>query len=454
MSTFLRSNSLRYLASVTCGGTLMLAGQTLADECDIFGEPQVYATASHHGTVAGDFDGDDVVDLLTVKPPRRDSFGNLISHGQYMFNRNNGEATSFKHLLIDDEHGGYGVAAGDLNGDGALDFVSTNTIDIAGNLVNVVMGQGDGTFATVVSYGSFSSEAAAAIALGDMDGDGDLDMVLPNGGRVWLNDGNGVFYTEFVGSDVRDGASIALGDIDEDGHLDIVTTVDSYVPSRHEVAVQLGIGKGFGNPGPVFMVNIGGGSPAVVALSDMNGDEHLDLLTLNQATGNISLLLGAGDGSFGAPMMFAAHTAGNFVPNVFVVADLTGDGAMDVTVTSTVYGNAESHQETSILIGDGAGGLTLSQTIVRFGLLKENIVAADLNGDGHIDLATATHVLLNLTGTTQVADLNGDGIVNVSDLLIVIGDWGSIDSSADLNFDGIVDVSDLLIVLGNWGPCE
>jgi hypothetical protein len=432
----------------------MLAGQTLADECDIFGEPQVYATASHHGTVAGDFDGDDVVDLLTVKPPRRDSFGNLISHGQYIFNRNNGEATSFKHLLIDDDHGGYGVAAGDLNGDGALDFVSTNTIDIAGNLVNVVMGQGDGTFATVVSYGSFSSEAAVAIALGDMDGDGDLDMVLPNGGRVWLNDGNGVFYTEFVGSDVRDGASIALGDIDEDGHLDIVTTVDSYVPSRHEVAVQLGIGNGFGNPGPVFMVNIGGGSPAVVALSDMNGDEHLDLLTLNQATGNISLLLGAGDGSFGAPMMFAAHTAGNFVPNVFVVADLTGDGAMDVTVTSTVYGNAESHQETGILIGDGAGGLTLLQTIVRFGQLDENIVAADLNGNGHIDLATATHVLLNLTGTTQVADLNGDGIVNISDLLIVIGYWGTADSPADINDDGIVDVSDLLILIAAWGPCE
>jgi len=454
MSTFLRSNSLRYLASVTCGGTLMLAGQTLADECDIFGEPQVYATASHHGTVAGDFDGDSVVDLLTVKPPRRDSFGNLISHGQYMFNRNNGEATSFKHLLIDDEHGGYGVAAGDLNGDGALDFVSTNTIDIAGNLVNVVMGQGDGTFATVVSYGSFSSEAAVAIALGDMDGDGDLDMVLPNGGRVWLNDGNGVFYTEFVGSDVRDGASIALGDIDEDGHLDIVTTVDSYVPSRYEVAVQLGIGNGFGNPGPVFLVNIGGGSPAVVALSDMNGDEHLDLLTLNQATGNISLLLGAGDGSFGAPTLFAAHTAGNFVPNVFVVADLTGDGAMDVAVTSTVYGNAESHQETSILIGDGDGGLMLFQTIVRFGQLKENIVAADLNGDGHIDLATATHVLINLTGTTQIADLNGDGLVNVSDLLIVIGDWGATDSPADINQDGIVDVLDLLILISNWGPCD
>ena len=453
MSMFSQSNSLRYLASVTCSGTLMLASQTSANECDIFGEPQVYATASHHGTAAGDFDGDGDIDLLTVKPPRRDSFGNLVSHGEYIININNGEATSFKHLLIDDEHGGYGVATGDLNGDGALDFVSTNTIDIVGNLVNVVMGQGDGTFAVVVSYGNFSSEAAAAIALGDMDGDGDLDMVLPNGGRVWLNDGNGVFYTEFVGSDVRDGASIALGDINEDGHLDIVTTVDSYVPARQEVAVQIGIGNGFGNPGPVFMVNIGGGSPAVVALSDMNGDEHLDLLTLNQATGNISLLLGAGDGSFGAPMMFAAHTAGNFVPNVFVVADLTGDGAMDVAVTSTVYGNAESHQETGILIGDGAGGLTLSQIIVRFGQLKENIVAADLNGNGHIDLATATHILINLTGTTQVGDLNQDGIVNVSDLLIVIGDWGSIDSPADINQDGIVDVSDLLIVVGNWGPC-
>jgi hypothetical protein len=133
---------------------------------------------------------------------------------------------------------------------------------------------------------------------------------------------------------------------------------------------------------------------------------------------------------------------------------MTGDGAMDVAVTSTVYGKAQSHQETSILIGDGAGGLTLLQIIVRFGQLKENIVAADLNGNGHIDLATSTHVLLNLTGTNQIADLNGDGIVNVIDLLIVIDYWGTTDSPADINGDGIVDVSDLLIVINNWGTCE
>ena len=62
----------------------------------------------------------------------------------------------------------------------------------------------------------------------------------------------------------------------------------------------------------------------------------------------------------------------------FKVADVSGDGAPDVMVTSTVYGEAESHTETGLLLNDGNGALTLDQTIVEFGKSYENIAAADL----------------------------------------------------------------------------
>jgi len=62
-----------------------------------------------------------------------------------------------------------------------------------------------------------------------------------------------------------------------------------------------------------------------------------------------------------------------------------------------------------------------------------------------------TNILLS---SDCAADIDGDGNVNVSDLLIIIDQWGLTNSPADVNDDGIVDVSDLLIVSDNWGPCE
>ncbi len=455
MTTASRWNRLICIAGLTCGSTLLPIGQAWAGEDIIFGEPQLYATGSHFATAAGDFDGDGDIDLVTAKPPRRNGFGVLVSHGAYAFHGNNGAAAAFSNILIDGNHGGYAVAAGDLNNDGHLDLVSSNTIDIAGNLVNVLMGNGNGSFASLQSYADSASDAAQAIALGDMDNDGDLDMVVPNGGRVWLNDGTGVFFTNFVGSDVRDGASIALGDLNSDGHLDVVSTIDNYVPARTEVAIQLGVGDGFGNPGAAVMIDIGGGSPSAVALGDMNGDGHLDLLTLNRATDDISVLIGYGDGTFSLPFRYAPHTASNFVPNTFVVADLNTDGHLDVVVTSTVYGVAESHEETGIMFGDSDGLLTLNQTIERFGQLDENIVAADLDGDGDVDLATASDILINnLNEMTLTADFDGNGAVDFGDLLSLLSTWGicgsSRDCPTDLDGNGEVGFGDLLILLAQW----
>ncbi len=349
---------------------------------DIFGEPQFWGIAYDFGTAPGDFDGDGDIDLFTVDPPRYDSFGQLIDPGDYTINFNTDGLGSFSAQTITDSQGAYAVFVAQLNDDDALDVIDDD--------IGVMLGNGDGTFGPIIGYDN-GHGTSHALGFGDMDNDEDIDIVAPNGGPVLLNNGDGTFYTEFVSSDVVGGIGVGVGDVDEDGNLDIVT-VDGYDPV---VTVQLGLGDGLGNPGPPYTVNIGANEPIGIALTDMNLDEHLDLVTLNDGNETVSVVLGNGDGTFGSPTIYAPHKPAYYVVEVFKVVDLSGDKAPEVIVTSTVYGEAESHQETGLLLNDGAGALTLDQTIVRFGQLGENIAAADLDYDGNTDLATATHLLFN-----------------------------------------------------------
>ncbi|MDY7108721.1 MAG: hypothetical protein SYC29_08795, partial [Planctomycetota bacterium] len=103
---------------------------------------------------------------------------------------------------------------------------------------------------------------------------------------------------------------------------------------------------------------------------------------------------------------------------VFKVVDVTGDDAPEVAVTSIVYGNAEHHEATGLLLNDGDGGLTLDQTIIGFGQYDENIAAADLDNDGNTDLATATDLLFN-----QLPAKIGMGVEPRDDLL-AMGPYG------------------------------
>ncbi|MDY7109890.1 MAG: VCBS repeat-containing protein, partial [Planctomycetota bacterium] len=306
----MRVKTSKALSISTAITMFVFGGPVLAGE-HIFGEPVFWGFAYDFGTAPGDFDGDGDIDLFTVHPPVYDGFGQLIDPGNYTINFNTDGQGSFNDQTITDEEGAYAVFVSDLNDDGALDVIDDD--------IGVMLGNGDGTFGPIITYTN-GHGTSHALGFGDMDNDGDIDIVAPNGGPVLLNHGDGTFYTEFVSSDVAGGIGVGVGDVDEDGHLDIVT-VDGYDPV---ITIQLGLGDGFGNPGPPYTVTIGQSEPEDMALVDMNSDGHLDVVTLNgYPSDSVTVIFGNGDGTFGSPTTYEPHEPANY--NVLVFKVVAGD---------------------------------------------------------------------------------------------------------------------------------
>ncbi len=211
------------------------------------------------GLALADLDGDGDLDALTAN-------GGLFSAEPLQVWLNSGlgvfsPGASFGSLMST------AVALGDLDGDGDLDALVTGQV---GWPSQVWLNSGNATFAL---RQSLSDAGSNAVALGDLDGDGDLDAFLGNGGgeghTVWLNDGTGLFTQseQVLGTDF--GYAVALGDLDGDGDLDAV------VPGLFSpLTVWINNGSGqFALSGQQFGSNWG----LAAALGDLDGDGDLDV---------------------------------------------------------------------------------------------------------------------------------------------------------------------------------
>jgi hypothetical protein len=134
-----------------------------------------------------------------------------------------------------------------------------------------------------------------------------------------------------------------------------------------------------------------------VELADVNGDNHLDVVTANHGSSDVTVRLGDGTGALGAPVSLAAGSD----PSGLVVGDFTGDGAMDIVVANDAY-----YATVSLLTGDGAGGFLTAVSFplsVFAGGYPTAIAAADLDADGRLDVVTANN------GRDELAVLFGNG---------------------------------------------
>ena len=226
----------------------------------------------------------------------------------------------------------FSVVVADLNGDRIPDLVTANQ---GSNDVSVLLGLPDGTFAAAQSFAVGNDPVSVAVA--DLNGDGIPDLVTANQGSndvsVLLGLGDGTFAAaQPIPLNGKGPVSVAVADFNGDGKPDLVTAN----VSSNDVSVLLGLGDGTFAAEPSFAV---GKSPVSVVVAkgvtDLNGDGKPDLVTANQGSNDVSVLLGLGDGTFAAEQRFAVGVSAS--PTSVAVADLNGDGIPDLAITDKQF---------------------------------------------------------------------------------------------------------------------
>jgi hypothetical protein len=351
------------------------------------------------------------------------------------------------------------VAGGDLNGDGIEDFVSANLTSIT-----VFLGNANGTLQAGVNYDLPSGTSAGTIAIDDVMGDGNLDVIVSEGNAqfaVYPGNGHGTLGVPQVTAAAGPTSYLVTGDFNGDGSKDIAT-------GSGQIFLNNGSGTFTAVATPAFTIPTNPTLPEKIAVGDVNKDGKLDLVVENASTGAIQIFTGKGDGTF---------TAGNsYVPPNgaagLYVTDLDGDGNPDIyvgTANGGVFGGVYPGPNIACALmgnGDGTfqgapfepfyaiGNQQYDSATFQYSASTANIL--DLNGDKKLDALAITQSTAGTSVgfTSYLGD--GNGTFFVGPFLSVTAPFTDTKgygnnqltlngitsyASADFNGDGIPDLA-------------
>ncbi len=378
--------------------------------------------------VVADVNGDGKLDLVVANCDPTGSGGcGFVRNGVVGVLLGNGDGT-FQPVVTYNSGGNlaFSVAVADVNGDGKPDLVVTHECTVSGcekNVgVSVLMGNGDGTFKPAVTYNS-GGEQSTSVAVADVNGDGKLDLLVTNtcpsgatncnevgGVSVLLGNGDGTFKAPVTyGSGGTGPMSIAAADINGDGKIDLVVAncgcaYEGFF-NTGTAAVLLGNGDGTFQPA----VSYGAGqNPWSVAVADVNADGKPDVLVADSCwcglNASVAVLLGNGDGTLQPAV---TYDSGSQLAFAVTVADVNVDGKPDLLVGSgcSADGNCDSADgSVGVLLGNGDGTFQPVTLLDSGECQTRSIAVADVNRDGWPDVLTTgcgtVGVLLNNTAST------------------------------------------------------
>ncbi len=274
------------------------------------------------------------------------------------------------------------------------------------------------------------------LVAGDLDEDGDIDLVVGNESSeniiVLLNAGDATFVEGVVRQANRNLEAMALGDLDADGDLDVL--IDAIAAGEY----FLNDGTGAFDEG-VELTQDTLGVSIDVDLADANSDGLLDLIVTESDPDAIMVVLNQGSLSFSEPMRSTNLPTG-IIPRHSAPADLDGDDRVDVVVigpTGSGVGNV------GILRGDGEGSFAAGP-ILEVGQSLNHVIGVDVDDDGDQDLVVSDlgSVFTTEAGLGAVWLLENNGAAQFGDARLLLSDTGA-DSSipGDWNGDGAIDLA-------------
>jgi len=350
------------------------------------------------GLALADLDGDGDLDAF---------FGNWVDPSQVWLNQ--GGAGIFTDSLqslnateVTD------VALGDLDGDGDLDAFIGNSDIYGGGANQVWLNQGGAQLGTPGVFTdttqSLGISNTQSIALGDLDGDGDLDAFAGNaaelyfdagcppggcygrgGSKVWLNGGSGTFVDSGqILSETMNTNAVALGDLDGDGDLDAFVGNSAWWSSvwgrwvggesgvwLNDGGLQEGVLGTFSDSGQ----RLGFAPTVAVALGDLDSDGDLDALLGNNGQDN-TVWLNDGSGAF----TDSGQSLGSSTTNDVALGDLDGDGDLDAFIGT--------RSANTVWLNDGSGAFTDSGQGLIDATDTNGVALGDVDGDGDLDAVT------------------------------------------------------------------
>jgi hypothetical protein len=313
--------------------------------------------------------------------------------------------------------GTFQIALGDLDGDGDLDAVFANM----GMPNQVWLNDGNGRFA---DSGQELGRNGHGVGVGDLDGDGDLDVLLMTAGssapsRIFLNDGSSRFAPADgdLGDRGQPANFVSLFDFEGDGDLDAA----AYYAGRYEIVyVNDGAGR-FAPLGPPI--------PGMAYWGDLDGDGDADAV-VHRFEGGYVILRNVGDGALEEAGVIGS-SLGFGIAGTGALGDIDRDGDLDLV---EAIGRLTPETPLTVLRNDRADGFVLIPQ-ERFLTGVGHVVFGDLDGDGALDA-----LIPGLRRPAAIALNDGAGGFTDSGVRLDNGDIGGVAAAGDLDGDGDLDL--------------